>query len=218
MKQGKIFGIGFPKTATSSLGQALAILDYRSVHDPYEILPRFFPDELKNFAYDPDILDNHDAFAGVVCLVYRELDQAYPGSRFILTVRDEDSWIRSLRGHLFPRAKATQNDSLIPLQPFTRSSMFNGDLWFIDEHAADYLQRYRDFNRGVMDYFKGRDNLLVMDIQKGDGWEKLCTFLGCDIPSEPFPWKNRRSLRRTLRRTLKYWKHKLGLYKPPHSA
>ena len=144
--------------------------------------------------------------------------RSYPGSRFILTVRDEDSWIRSLRVHLFPRAKATQNDSLIPLQPFTRSSMFNGDLWFIDEHAADYLQRYRDFNRGVMDYFRGRDNLLVIDIQKGDGWEKLCAFLGCDIPSEPFPWKNRRSLRRSIRRTVKRWKHKLGLGKPLRSA
>ena len=218
MKQGKIFGIGFPKTATSSLGQALAILGYQSVHDPYEILPRFFPEELKDFAYDPDILDNHDAFVGVVCLVYRELDQAYPGSRFILTVRDEDSWIKSLRGHLYPRSKATQNDSRIPLQPFTRSKMFNGDLWFIDEHARDYLQRYRDFNRGVMDYFKGRGNLLVIDIQKGDGWDELCAFLGCDIPSQPFPWKNRPSLRRSIRRTLKQWKLKLGLDKPPRSA
>jgi hypothetical protein len=96
--------------------------------------------------------------------------------------------------------------------------MFNGDLWFIDEHAEDYLQGYRDFNREVMDYFKGRDNLLVIDIQKGDGWEKLCSFLGCDIPSRPFPWKNRRSLRRSIRRTFKYWKLKMGLGNPPRSA
>ncbi|MEA2079473.1 MAG: sulfotransferase, partial [Pseudomonadota bacterium] len=50
MNQGKIFGIGYPKTATSSLAKALALLDYRSVHDPYNILPRFFPEELKGFS------------------------------------------------------------------------------------------------------------------------------------------------------------------------
>jgi hypothetical protein len=208
---GKIFGIGFPKTATSSLSKALTLLDYRSVHDPYDILPRFFPEELKDFRYDPGILENNDALAGVVCLVFRELDQAYPGSRFILTVRDEENWLASLRGHLYPRARATRMDAELPLQPFVRSSMFHGDLWFIEAHAGDYLAAYRRFNQDVCDYFKGRDDLLIMNIEAGDGWEKLCGFLGRDIPPEAFPWKNRRSLRRSLRRIIKYWRRKLGL-------
>ena len=32
--QGKIFGIGYAKTATSSLAEALEILGYRCDHDP----------------------------------------------------------------------------------------------------------------------------------------------------------------------------------------
>lgn len=211
MDNGKIFGIGFPKTATSSLSQALALLDYRSVHDPYDILPRFFPDELKDFRYNPEILDDNDAFAGVVCLVFRELDQAYPGSRFILTIRDEQQWLTSLRGHLYPRARATRMDGEIPLQPFVRSRMFHGDLWFIEKHAGDYLASYQRFNQEVRDYFQGRDDLLVMNIEAGDGWDKLCGFLGCSIPEKPFPWKNRRSLRRSLRRVWKHWRRKPGL-------
>ena len=33
--------------------------------------------------------------------------------------------------------------------------------------------------------------LLHFDIFAGDGWEKLCAFLGRDIPAAPFPWRNR---------------------------
>lgn len=209
--QGKIFGIGLAKTATSSLGKALDILGYRCSHDPYELLPGFFPDELADFPVDPGILENHDAFAGVVGLIYRELDQACPGSRFILTVRDDDRWLKSIRGHLHPKSRATRMDTEIPLQPFVRSRMFSGHLWFEDEFADDYLRAYRDHNREVMEYFRGRDNLLVMDVEKGDGWEKLCGFLDIDIPDSAFPWKNRRTWQRSLRRKIKHWKRRIGL-------
>lgn len=211
-QQGKIFGIGYAKTATSSLGQALEILGYRCIHDPYELLPGVFPEELADFPKNPDILNDNDAFAGVVGLAFRELDQACPDSKFILTVRDEDKWLNSIRSHLHPKSKATLMDTEIPLQPFVRARMFSGHLWFEDEFADDYLQAFRNHNREVMHYFKDRNNLLVMDVEKGDSWDTLCNFLGIDIPSTPFPWKNKRDWRRTLRRKSKYWKNKLGLY------
>jgi hypothetical protein len=100
-------------------------------------------------------------------------------------------------------------DSEIPLQPFVRARMFNGHLWFEDEFADDYLRAYRDHNRGVMEYFCGRDDLLVMDVEKGDSWEKLCGFLGVDIPEAPLPWKNRRTWQQSLRRKVKFWKRRL---------
>lgn len=211
MDKSRIFGIGYPKTATSSLAKALAILDYRSVHDPYDLLPRFFPEELKNFNYDPAVLDDHDAFTGIVCLIYKELDQAYPGSRFILTVRDEKKWLKSLRGHLSNKSRTTRMDEETPLRPFVRSKFFNGDEWFIEDRAENYRTAVQQHNQEVMEYFKGRDDLLVMNIEEGDGWDKLCTFLGRSIPDKPFPWKNKRSLRRSLRRSIKYWKRKLGI-------
>ena len=33
-------------------------------------------------------------------------------------------------------------------------------------------------------------NILVIDIIAGDGWEKLCKFLNCDIPDVAFPNTN----------------------------
>lgn len=211
VKQGKIFGIGYPKTATSSLSKALAILGYRSAHDPYGILPGFFPEELKDIEYDPQVLEGNDALSGIVCLVYKELDQACPGSKFILTVREDHQWLNSVRSHLQNNA-TTQGramDAELPLRPFARAKLYNGDLWYHEEHTEDYLKTYREFNRGVMEYFKGRDDLLVMDIEQGDGWNKLCDFLGVPVPDKPLPWKNRRTWRRTLRRTVKRWKKQL---------
>ena len=39
-----------------------------------------------------------------------------------------------------------------------------------------------------MDYFRDYpENFLVLDIAKGDGWDKLCPFLGVDVPDLKFP-------------------------------
>ena len=47
--------------------------------------------------------------------------------------------------------------------------------------------KYHEINT----YFKNRPNdLLVMNICEGDGWEMLCPFLGTDIPDVPFPKLN----------------------------
>ena len=127
-KRSKVFGIGYAKTATSSLAKALTILGYKCIHDPYNVLPIYFPSELEKFNKDSSTLEDNDAFIGVVCLIYKELDTAYPGSKFILTVRDEDRWLKSIRGHLSPKKKATRMDASIPLQPFVREKMFNGHL------------------------------------------------------------------------------------------
>ena len=43
-----------------------------------------------------------------------------------------------------------------------------------------------------MKYFRERpQDLLVLDFAKGDGWEKLCRFLGADIPESEFPHANK---------------------------
>jgi len=42
----------------------------------------------------------------------------------------------------------------------------------------------------VMDYFKDRpDDLLIIDICSGEGFEKLAPFLGRPLPAQPFPHK-----------------------------
>ena len=50
---------------------------------------------------------------------------------------------------------------------------------------------YQKFTEGVLEYFKDRPNdLLIIDISKGEGWEKLCPFLDKPLQKTLFPKSN----------------------------
>jgi hypothetical protein len=174
----KVFGIGFHKTGTKTLAVALRELGYR-VTGP-------------NGTRDPDIADKVLAMARELSreyeafqdnpwpLLYREMDQLHPGSKFILTVRPAMSWIKSItsffgsdetpmRGWIYGVASPRGNEET-------------------------YLRRYNRHNEEVREYFRDRHcDFLEMDFSAGDGWERLCGFLGKPVPEKPFPHRNKRS-------------------------
>jgi 3'(2'), 5'-bisphosphate nucleotidase len=56
---------------------------------------------------------------------------------------------------------------------------------------AHFRQGYAKFVGEVATYFRDRPNdLLIIDVTAGEGWEKLCPFLGKPIPDLPFPKAN----------------------------
>jgi hypothetical protein len=113
-------------------------------------------------------------------LLYRQLDVAYPGSKFILTIRNERKWLEATM-RLFSFA-FNKWRSAWDTDPFTHRvhQVLYGRTEF---EPNTFLERYRRHNAEVMEYFKYRPrDLLVMDVDKGDGWEKLCSFLKCAIP------------------------------------
>lgn len=116
-----------------------------------------------------------------VARFYPELDRRFPGAKYILTVRELDSWLDSCAGHFSRHSWGRKIDQLnVDLYG---STSFDRDLFAMayEKHMAD-----------VKYYFLDRpDDLLIMDIINGDGWEKLCPFLGVPIPGFPFPWANR---------------------------
>jgi hypothetical protein len=107
-------------------------------------------------------------------LLYRELDDAYPGSKFILTIRDVDEWWASVLTRF--GGKSTE----------MRAWIYGaGDP---EGHEDLYKKRYEAHNAEVLGYFSNRpDDLLVFAIANGEGWDQLCPFLGIPMPSEPFP-------------------------------
>jgi Sulfotransferase domain len=176
--QPKVFGIGFHKTGTTSLGEALRVLGYR-VTGPNAV-HRKGMDTAMAMAITQELLPRFDAFQdNPWANLFREMDHAAPGSRFVLTTRPEEEWLRSVVGHFGPRST--------PMREWVYgagngSPIGNEDL---------YLERYRRHNREVLEHFADRPNdLLVIDITRGDGWEALCPFLGLDIPEEEFPHSN----------------------------
>ncbi|MDH3499538.1 MAG: hypothetical protein OEM97_05410 [Acidimicrobiia bacterium] len=176
MSRPKVFGIGFHKTATTSLAGALGILGYR-VTGPNAITRSDV--EARAFRAARRLVRRYDAFQDNPWpLLYRELDEMCPGSKFILTVRPADRWIRSVVDHF--GADST------PMRDWIYDGV--GSPLGNEEH---YLERYERHNRDVRRYFADRPaDLLEMDITAGDGWEPLCAFLGHPIPQVPFPTMN----------------------------
>jgi hypothetical protein len=52
--------------------------------------------------------------------------------------------------------------------------------------------KYDTYIKQVTCYFKNRNDLLMLNICDGEGWEKLCPFLGTNIPDVLFPNINKR--------------------------
>ncbi|MBC7360383.1 MAG: hypothetical protein H5U10_17790 [Desulfacinum sp.] len=179
-QQPKIFGIGLSKTGTTSLANALALLGYRVKDNPglRRYTPGSLPDELIA------IVDAHDALTDTpIPSYFRELDSCYPGSKFILTVRDRASWLRSCRKQFTQAHANKQNEAHRVL-----FMDLYGCVTFDEEKFSSGYERHLN---GVLKYFRNRpEDLLILDITGGEGWEKLCPFLGRSIPDQPFPKAN----------------------------
>lgn len=196
----KIFNIGFPKTGTTSLNKALTQLGFISIHNP----KGFRKQAMEGcYRFEPD---NWQAITNFGEHFYPQLDQAYPDSKFILTVRDEHAWIASLKRQF---GKSTGDEVGArwkwsrKIRTFMRmlARMAGSDTRITHMHAridifgtykfhADRcLYVYRLHQKNVREYFQDRPNdFLVMNIPAGDGWEQLCPFLEIEHwPDTPFP-------------------------------
>lgn len=174
----KIFEIGSPKTGTSSLHDALKILGLRvKGYDRRLYLQCLNGDFEETFAQ----IERFDAFEDGPWHdfdLYKQFDTRHPGSKFILLERDVDDWIKSHEAHFSAQRGAR---GVAPIENY------NAERARIIE---DHLEKYAEAKR----YFANRpDDLLVMDISAGEGWEMLCPFLGLEVPAKAFPFSNRNS-------------------------
>jgi hypothetical protein len=174
--QRRVFCIGWHKTGTSTLGLALIRLGYSVVGCRLDMVHPLRRGDLEAVL---DVAGQFDAVQDVPwAALYRELDERYPGSRFILTERDDDSWLRSARRH-FKNTEIALHEWL-----YGRGRLIGNEKL--------YLDRYRRHNSEVREYFAGRpDEFLVMNLAEGDGWAVLCGFLGYPVPQQLFPHANK---------------------------
>ncbi len=184
-KTEKIFGIGLSRTGTKSLTQAVSILGYNVVHYPVE--QNVF-DELTKGTYDFSLLEDLDGITDItVAPFYAQLDKLYPDSKFILTIRDKNDWLNGLEKHWKNRAAFddTQGRELhMKIRRFLRSAVYGTYTFNWNRMSFVYDQHLQN----AKSYFRNRPNkLLIIDITKGEGWEKLCYFMNKPIPDIPFP-------------------------------
>lgn len=176
----KVVGIGLGRTGTQSLAKALENLGYRAKH-----CPQFYLDESGDLCISQEDIEQFDAVTDEPCiLVYKDIDQCYPGSKFILTVREEQSWLRSVENNSTALRKWRAQFPAVPLlhQALYGTAVFDPVL---------FADAYRKHVESVRAYFQDRPgDVLIMDICDGEGWERLCPFLGLQIPDLPFPRLN----------------------------
>jgi hypothetical protein len=181
----RIFGIGMHKTATTSLHQALTILGFDSAHWKSAKWAKAIWNQMRNEGRSP-VLEKHYALCDLpIPLLYKELDCAYPGSKFILTVRDPTKWLHSVKNHWDPELNRFRGQW--DRDGFTHKihQAVYGRREF-DERV--FLNRYRQHNMGALEYFKDRpEDLLVMDMDRDAEWYKLCIFLRQPVPGQAYP-------------------------------
>jgi hypothetical protein len=176
----KIFGIGLSKTGTTSLHIALGILGYQSIHHPITI----------------EEIEKHKAATDItVSCRFEELDKLYQNSKFILTVRDIQEWLKSCEFHFSKKMplekilQLSQNRREVKID--VRQKLY-GTLSF---DQALFEQAYQRHRYRVKNYFASRQkDLLIVDICAGDGWDKLCPFLGHPTLNVPFPHANQKMI------------------------
>jgi hypothetical protein len=171
----KIFGIGLAKTGTTSLHFALELLGFRSAHAS-SVLCDVINQEARDHRPLLSTLESqYDAFLDwPISYFYPDLDCRFPGSKFILTLRDAKARYSSARRHV-KEDQARKKRGL----SYAWTSL-------VSEKA--FIREDDRYTAAVMSYFENRSqDLLVIRIADGEGWTELCKFLGVLVPSVPFP-------------------------------
>lgn len=166
----KIFIIGLPRTATTSVCLAMLGLGFKTAHNAYT--ERTFSDA-KVIADTPVFCD------------YQTLDKHFPNSKFIYLTREPEKWLPSIKqllqrmivnlqrsdGGFNPHLKRCYKEIFSPLT--------------VDNIAQDdfLLQCYQQHQQGILNYFQERtSDLLTIDVSNPQSYQQLLTFL--DIAPE----------------------------------
>jgi hypothetical protein len=181
----RIFGIGMHKTGTTSLHEALKILGFDSVHWWSAHWAKAIYQEMTTGGRSLTLEKSYALCDLPITILYEQLDKAYPGSKFILTTRDDGSWLRSVEAHWNRETNAFR--ASWDHDPFTHRlhRLVYGRKAF---DAEIFMARFRKHNADVLEYFRERSaDLLVMNVDRKPGWDGLCRFLGKAVPAVAYP-------------------------------
>jgi hypothetical protein len=197
----RVIGAGYGRTGTSSLKRALETLGYGPCHHMEEVIKR--PAELGTWqrAAAGEKIDWKTALGGYgsacdfpAALYYRELMDAFPDGKVVLTVRDSASWYASMRETIIPMFNRFPNRLVLPHMPFLGAPRRAMDATRVKRDVIDRFDDEAHVRKVFDDHIEAvkrtvpPERLLVFAVK--DGWEPLCAFLGVPVPNEPFPRVN----------------------------
>jgi glycosyltransferase involved in cell wall biosynthesis len=176
----RVFCIGLNKTGTSSFHAAMEILGLTSLHWGGPAIGDAIRAALEQGRpLLSSLAPAFDAFSdiGLLSTHFDLLDEQYPGSRFVLTVRSVDGWIDSRRRHV--ERNVARHDA----------GEYDGNFLVVDEQL--WREQWERQVTRARRYFEARREFLEIDLTARPEWGPLCGLLEVPEPAEPFPWANR---------------------------
>lgn len=186
---GKIFCIGLSRTGTASITFALKELGFKIIHNPIDQNTRR---KLMVGEYKLKILKKNDGLSDMqAAAFYPMFDRCYPRSKFILTTRSKEGWIKSIKRHMLNHDSRSSFDMWEFSKIFFRTASF-GCATFSEERMSYVWDKH---HKDVEEYFKNRqEDFLILDIRTENKWKPLCDFLGIkNIPTVDYPIMHQRS-------------------------
>lgn len=189
-----VIGAGFGRTGTLSLKMALEELGFVKCHHMTEVFQN--PDQAPHFlaAARGEQVNWEELFKGyraVVdfpgCHFWRELADAFPQAKVILSTRDPHSWFKSASETIFQAVQMEPEDpGMRRVSEMAREIVldrtFGGDI--SEAHAVEVFKAHEEeVKRSIP-----AERLLVFEAKMG--WEPLCDFLGVKVPETPYPRSN----------------------------
>lgn len=190
----KIVGTGLGRTGTKSLQTALTMLGFGPCHHMVEVFQH--PESMQLWIdageeradWDAIFKDYNSAVDYPSAAYWRELIHHYPDAKVLLTVRDPDEWFDSVQATILaPQSMARREGDDVPARFF--ASLRRRLPARLDDRATmtDYFRCHTTAVRAGVP----PNRLLIY--QTGEGWERLCNFLGVPVPAQPFPSENSRA-------------------------
>lgn len=184
----KVFGIGWGKTGTCTLALCLKRFGFR-----YAGFSSKFLKQVHQGIKDPAIaaVQTVDSVANFPWnILYKELDAAYPHSKFILTVRrDSKTWLKSMQ---------VQEDRRVGRRAGVHKAGMRmlHDVKCVRGNEAKVALTYTRHNVAVEEYFDGRRvvdvglkdaSLLIACWETGTTFAELAAFLSLPCPRGKIP-------------------------------
>ncbi|SPO04710.1 uncharacterized protein DNG_07395 [Cephalotrichum gorgonifer] len=230
----QVIGAGMPHTGTAALASALRILLEGPIYhggtqiakgNPRDILlwtrllrrfpPRTQTDRRNSFDTLSDLLDGYAGTADQpAALFVPELLELYPDAIVICTVRNPESWERSMRSVSRKSALWSVGLGLIllPLPGLRHFVAYANCLrrcfvYMYEEGESLTTHTYRRHIEWLKEVVP-EHRLFFVNVR--EGWIPLCDALGMDVPDVPFPAIDdeeamRRVSKETIMRALKIW-------------
>ena len=187
----KIFVLGYNKTGTKSLTEALEILGYNvfntggGTQDNFE---NIVYDNLKSNCPILNGVDRYDCYIDWPIFeptIFSHIIDEYPDAKYISLTRGYDDYVESVLRDKIKRLKDGIENSWNWLGVGDKEVFEN-----YPEYQKEWVKERVEFKHQSNLRWLEKKKIGYLDLNicdDGDSWEKLCLFLDIPIPNEDFP-------------------------------